>query len=359
METMRIAIIGCGAIAEKHVAAIAELGCEAAIVALCDISFERLHAFAYKGGESRFPGAALYGDVERMLERKDIDLVVVATSSGSHGSLALQTLRAGKHVLVEKPLALSLTEAKRAIAEARSRGLLLAVSFQVRYMPRIAELKQAVAAGRFGALAHGTVTMRWNRNMAYYEAGPWREDWSKGGGLFMNQCIHYVDLLMWLLGPVRSVYALGKVNGQPIGVENVGAALLQFESGAIGVIEASANIYPKSVGTSVSLFGSSGSATVEGTALENISVWQFADREAGTGAGASRADWRHTHTPLYLDIIRALSDGKETLVSGASTFGALETVLAIYQSMASGGVVELPVVEGYEMGSMAWKDGKS
>lgn len=359
METMHIAIIGCGAIAEKHVAAIAELGGEALIVALCDISFERLHAFAYKAGESRFPGAALYGDVERLLARKDIDLVVVATSSGSHGSLTLQALRAGKHVLVEKPLALSLTEAKTAIAEARSRGLLLAVSFQVRYMPRIAELKQAVREGRFGELAHGTVTMRWNRNMAYYEAGPWREDWSKGGGLFMNQCIHYVDLLMWLMGPVKSVYALGKINGQPIGVENVGAALLHFESGAIGVIEASANVYSKSVGTSVSLFGSSGSATVEGSALENKAVWQFEDLGAVASAETPRKTWQHTHSPLYLNIIESLRDGKETLVSGESTFGALETVLAIYQSIASGRVVELPVQEDYDMGSMAWRDGKS
>lgn len=355
METIRIAIIGCGAIAEKHVAAIAELGSEAAIVALCDISFERLHAFANKGGEARFPGAALFGDVEQMLARKDIDLVVVATSSGSHGSLALQALRSGKHVLVEKPLALSLSEAKQAIAEAKNRGLLLAVSFQVRYMPRIAELKQAVEAGRFGELAHGTVTMRWNRNMAYYEAGSWREDWSKGGGLFMNQCIHYVDLLMWLMGPVRSVYALGKVNGQSIGVENVGAALLQFESGAIGVIEASANVYPKSVGTSVSLFGSLGSATVEGSALENKAVWLF--EKDGDASSAASKTWQHTHSPLYLNIIESLRDGKETLVSGESTFGALETVLAIYQSMESGRVVVLPVQEDYDMESMAWRDG--
>ncbi|MHA6483231.1 Gfo/Idh/MocA family protein [Paenibacillus sp. strain BS8-2] len=359
METLRIAIIGCGAIAEKHVSAIEEIGGEASIVALCDISSERLHAFASKAGVNRFPDATLYDDVGRLLERQDIDLVVVATSSGSHGSLTLQALQAGKHVLVEKPQALSLSEAKAAIDEARSRGLILSVSFQVRYMQKLAEMKRAVEAGRFGELAHGTVTMRWNRNMAYYESGPWREDWSKGGGLFMNQCIHYVDLLMWLMGPIRSVYALGRTNGQPIGVENVGAALLHFESGAIGVIEASANVYPKSAGTSVSLFGSTGSATVEGKSLERMSLWQFEDNGTESSLALHGTVWQHTHSPLYVDLIGAIRGGYETLVSASSTIGALEAVLAIYQSMASGLVVKLPLQDDFVMGSTGGKEEES
>ncbi|MDQ6418335.1 Gfo/Idh/MocA family oxidoreductase [Paenibacillus sp. LHD-117] len=353
MGSLRIAIVGCGAIAEKHVASIAELGREASVVALCDLSAERLERFASPGGKQRFPGSKLYTDVGELLRDSDAELVVVATSSDSHAALSVRALRAGKHVLVEKPLALSLEEAAEAVDEAKRRGLTLAVSFQARYMPQMAALKEAVEEGRFGKIGHGTVSLRWNRNMGYYKGGPWREDWSKGGGLFMNQCIHYVDLLLWLMGPVASVYALGAAVAQPIGVENVGAALLKFENGAIGMIEASTNVYPQTLGTSIGLFGASGTALIEGPALGTVGDWRFEER--GGGPESQRPETAPiSHTPLYRDLIRSIRSGEEPLVSAAGSLAAIETVLAIYRSISSGAVVELPDRQFFHMGKMSW-----
>lgn len=356
MQTLRIAIIGCGAIAEKHVSSIAEVGEEATVTALCDVSEERLEQFALPDGRRRFPGARLFTDFDKLLSHSDADLVVIATSSDSHAALTLKALRAGKHVLAEKPLALSAEEAREAIDEAKTRGLTLAVSFQARYMPQLAALKEAVAEGRFGRLSHGTVTMRWNRNLDYYRKASWREDWSKGGGLFMNQCIHYVDLLCWFMGPVRTVYALGAAISQPIGVENVGAALLRFENGAIGMIEASTHVYPRTLGTSISLFGSAGTAAIDGTALDKIENWYFDDDGSGPPEKPERIE-AISHTPLYRDLIRSIRAGAEPIASAAGSLEALETVLAIYQSMASGQPVEMANRVPFRMEKMEWMEG--
>jgi UDP-N-acetyl-2-amino-2-deoxyglucuronate dehydrogenase len=366
MTLMRIAIIGCGAIAEKHVAAIAELGGGAEIAALCDISEERLRVFAFRAGIPRFPGATLHTDIDDMLTRPELDLVVVATSSDSHARIALRSLEAGKHVLVEKPLALSMGEARELIRLARAKKLELAVSFQARYSPRIAAMKAAVEEGRFGEIGHGAVAMRWNRDMAYYRSGPWREDWSKGGGLFINQCIHYVDLLIWLLGPLQSVYALAGIHGQFIGVENVGAALLRFKSGAVGIIEASTGVYPRTLGTSISLFGSRGTASFEGTALQDAAVWTFEHNHGSEGADSVSeqrtlskvpdTDIKLSHTPLYRELLTAIRGGESPIASAESTLPALEAVLGIYQSIKSGLVVELPINEEFHMGGMVWRE---
>ncbi|MEK3883092.1 Gfo/Idh/MocA family oxidoreductase [Paenibacillus sp. PL2-23] len=350
MEPLRAAIIGCGQIAGKHVAAMAELEGALTLAAVLDLNESRLLRFAE---ECRpiYPAVRAFRSVDELLEKSDAELVVIATSSDSHSELALKALRAGKHVLVEKPLALSMREAREAVAEAKARGLKLAVSFQARYMPQLKAMKAAVEHSRFGAIGHGVVKMRWNRSLSYFKESPWRESWAKGGGLFMNQCIHYVDLLQWLLGPVQSVYARAASFGQDIGVENTGVAVLTFQSGAIGFIEATTNAYPASLGTSIALFGEKGSAELEGALLDKVALWQFAEKDAVPVPQPEGI----SHTPLYRDLAKAIRSGAGSLVEAVDTLPALEIVFAIYRSIASGEVVKLPLNQ-FEMRGMSWME---
>lgn len=355
MDAVRVAIIGCGKIAEKHVASLTELGGEAVLTGLYDLNAERLKSFTETVRKTAFPDAAGFATVEELLAHAGADLVVVASSSDSHASLALQALRAGKHVLVEKPLALSMEEARGVTDEATGRGLVAAVSFQARYLPQMLAVKKAAEQGRFGAIGHGVVSMRWRRPLDYYKESPWRESWSKGGGLFMNQCIHYIDLLQWILGPVRSVYARAAASGQDIGVENTGAAVLTFKNGAIGMIEASTHVYPSSLGTSLGVFGERGSVLLGGALLDDISVWKFeASSEADRGIPQPQAGGI-SHTPLYRDLISAIRTGSVPLTAAVSSLATHEIVLALYRSIASGKTVELPL-QTFTMSKMAWME---
>lgn len=351
MEPVRAAIIGCGKIAEKHITALAELEGEAVLVALFDLHEERLKRFA-DSCKPYYPDVRPYGSMDELLEKSNAELIVIATSSDSHAGLAMKALRAGKHVLVEKPLALSMKEARDAVDEAAKRGLVLAVSFQARYMPQTRAIKDAVEQGRFGTIGHGVVSMRWSRALPYYKESPWREMWPKGGGLFMNQCIHYIDLLQWMLGPVRTVYAQAAVVGQEIGVENTGAVVLRFDSGAIGLIEATTNAYPSSLGTSIALFGERGSAALGGALLNELKLWEFMEDDGAVPP--PRMDGI-SHAPLFRDLAGAIRSGGAPLAGAADTLSALEIVLAIYRSIASGEVVTLPLGQ-FEMSKMAWME---
>lgn len=352
MGVLRIAVIGCGGIAQKHVASLAELNGEAELVSLCDIQEESVERFANDVCRPLFPKVATYTAVSEMLEQEDIDLVVVASSSDSHGRLAMEALQSGKHILVEKPLALSLEEACGIVEEARRRELVAAVSYQARYLPLMEEMMAAVQQGKFGMLSHGVVSMRWNRGLSYYRKSPWRESWSRGGGLFMNQCIHYIDLLTWFMGPVQSVYAQAGTYGDPIQVENAGAVVLRFRSGAIGLIEAATSIAPRPLGTSISLFGDKGSAVIEGSNLDERKVWSLLGEEKAPGQ-ANYAANGISHTPLYRDLIKSIREGSEPSVSAAQTMHALEVVLAIYSSLSSGEVIQLPIGQAVS-GQLSW-----
>lgn len=355
MDAVRVAIIGCGKIAEKHVASLAELGGEAMLVGLYDLHTERLKAFMDTVALPNFPDAAAFHSIEELLAKSGADVVVIASSSDSHAALSLQALRAGKHVLVEKPLALSMEEAREVTLEARQRGLVLAVSFQARYLPQLMAVKQAAEQGSFGSIGHGIVSMRWSRPVSYYRESPWRESWSKGGGLFINQCIHYIDLLQWIMGPVQSVYAQAAASGQDIQVENTGAAVLRFKSGTIGIIEASTCVYPSTLGTSIGVFGEKGSVLLEGALLDEVRVWQFDSASKEESAWQRPSTEGISHTPLYRDLVMAIRSGREPLTAAESALSAHEIVLALYQSIASGKEVELPL-QAFDMSKMAWME---
>ncbi|NLU04253.1 MAG: Gfo/Idh/MocA family oxidoreductase, partial [Methanothermobacter sp.] len=227
---LRFGIIGCGRVAPKHVEALVNNFQEAELVALCDL--EDIKALELKQKytnllESRnleVPEITIYTDYVDMLNRSDIDVVSIATYSGTHARIALDALQAGKHVIVEKPMALSTVDVQLMIDVAKQTGKKLTVCHQNRFNSPVRKLREALEQGRFGKLVHGVAVIRWNRNEEYYKQAAWRGTWEQDGGVLMNQGIHDIDLLQWMMGPIERLYAEADTFLRPIEAEDMGAA---------------------------------------------------------------------------------------------------------------------------------------
>ncbi len=344
-KPLRFAVIGCGRIAPNHGQAIAGLP-EATLVAAADIVKERAEEFT-----SRFGGES-YRSYKEMLERTDVDAVCICTPSGLHAEQGIAAAQAGKHVLVEKPMALSLREADALIKACRENGVTLGVVHQNRFNPAIVRLRKALESGRFGQLNMGTAVLRWHRDENYYTQAPWRGTWAMDGGCLMNQTIHCIDLLQWMMGPVESVFAQTATRVRKIEAEDNAAAVLRFRNGALGLIESSVTIYPKNLEETLNLFGTTGTAVIGGVAVNRIEAWRFGD---GTDTedqvlGEQKADpasvYGFGHTPLIADFIEAVGSRREPAVSGVEGRKALEIILSIYRSSRTGQPVLFPLVEG-------------
>jgi predicted dehydrogenase len=344
----RAALIGSGRISYKHREAYAANREKLELAAICDPVFERAERAAAEYGG----GVKPYADYRRMLEEIRPEVVSVAAESGKHAAITLDCLDAGCHVICEKPMALSTAGAEAMIARARERGLKLGVCFQNRFNAPVRRLRTALEGGRFGKILHGMIQVRWNRGPGYYAEAPWRGTWAEDGGTLMNQCTHGIDLLQWMLGedPVR-VQAATRRFLRPIEAEDFGAAVVEFRSGAVGVIEGSACVYPANLSETLSVFGERGTAVIGGLAVNRLETWRFAD-------AASAGDAEETvltpgekdpptvygfgHTALFKDFVEALEQNREPLVSGEQGKKALEIILAIYQSQKTGLPVDLP-----------------
>jgi UDP-N-acetyl-2-amino-2-deoxyglucuronate dehydrogenase len=238
------------------------------------------------------------------------------------------------------------------IDAAASAGKTLGVCFQNRFNAPIQKLKTAVDAGRFGRILHGQIQIRWNRNQGYYEQAPWRGTWDQDGGTLMNQCTHGIDLLQWLMdSPVKRVHGVTRRYQRPIQAEDFGSAILEFESGAVGIIEGTANVYPKNINETLSIFGEKGSVVIGGLAVNKIETWRFADAEQvgdtedqviNPDAKDPPSVYGFGHSALYADYLDALENGRQPLVSGSEGRRAVDVVLAIYKSMKDGAPVDLP-----------------
>lgn len=348
-----VALIGCGRISFKHVEAYIKNSDLFRMAAACDPILERAEA---KAAEYRnaIPAAAIkvYGDYKRLLADQKPDVVTIATESGKHPQIAIDCLEAGCHVIVEKPMALSTRDADAMIAAAKRTGKKLAVCFQNRFNAPIQRLRTACDAGRFGRVLHGMVQVRWNRNGGYYAEAPWRGTWEQDGGTLMNQCTHGIDLLQWIMGEdaVR-VQAQTRRFLRPIEAEDFGCAIVEFKSGAVGIVEGTADIYPTNLNETLSVFGERGSAVIGGLAVNKIETWRFSDAQAvgDTEDRVLNPDEKDPptvygfgHAALFKDFAEAIALDREPLVSGKKGKKALEIILAIYKSQKTGLPVELP-----------------
>jgi Predicted dehydrogenases and related proteins len=337
-------VIGCGRIAPKHTESIIAIpGAE--LAAVCDIVPERAEDFASKYK------AQPYLDYHDLLKREDIDIVTIATPSGSHAEIGIAAARAGKHVMVEKPMSMTLREADLLIRTCRENGVKLAVIHQNRFNKSIKLLKNALEAGRFGKLTHGQATVRWNRGMDYYLQAPWRGTKLQDGGVLMNQSIHNIDLLQWMFGPVESVFGYTHTALRNIEMEDVAGAVLKFKNGAIGLIEAASTIYPKNIEETLNVFGETGSAVIGGIAVNRVEVWEFPGSEAEKQQifAAQETDppdvYGFGHREIIEDMIQAVRTGGIPAVPGEEGRKALEIILSIYKCQETGVPVKLPLIE--------------
>jgi predicted dehydrogenase len=348
-----LALIGCGRISFKHIEAAAKNSQRLRLVACCDPLAERAEA---KAAEYKkfFPKAevALYTDYRQMLNTEHPDICAIATESGYHPAIAIDCLKAGPHVICEKPMALSTDDAEAMIAAAKKADRKLTVCFQNRFNAPIQQARVAFEAARFGKMLHGSIQVRWNRNEEYYAQAPWRGTWALDGGTLMNQCTHGIDLLQWMMGEdaVR-VQAATRHFNRPIEAEDFGAAIVEFASGAVGIIEGSAVIYPTNLNETLSLFGEKGSVVIGGLAVNKIQTWRFADSNDVGDTEEKILDpdakdpptvYGFGHSALYADFLDAIDTGREPLVSGKRAKKALEIILAIYKSQKTGKPVDIP-----------------
>lgn len=342
-------IIGCGMIARFHARAIAEVR-GATLVGCYNRTPETADAFAWAHD------CRAYHDLDELLANKAIDVVTIATASGAHLEPAVAAAQAGKHVIVEKPLEITLKRCDQIIAACKKARVRLAAIFPSRFHDASQELKRAVDAGRFGRLTLGDAYVKWYRSQAYYESGAWRGTWQlDGGGALMNQAIHSVDLLQWLMGPVAEIRAYtAMLAHEQIAVEDTAVASLRFANGALGVIEATTAAWPGYL-KRIELHGSHGSAAIE---EEDIVKWDFekrvrrdeeiqyymARRKSGGGGAADPAAIGHqAHAKQFGDFVEALQKKRPPLIDGQEGRRAVEIILGIYKSAETGQPVKLPL----------------
>lgn len=332
MASLGFGLIGCGKIAPKHAQALAEVA-GARLAAVCDTVPGRAAEFAAQYG------GRPYIRVDEMLADPEVHVVAIATPSGLHAPLAVQAARAGKHLLVEKPLALTLADCQTVVQAAQQAGVKLAVVHPNRFLPTVAALQQAAASGAFGKLTHGAATVRWFRPQEYYSGAPWRGTLAMDGGVLFNQAIHNIDLLQWLLGPVESVQGTVATQLRQIEAEDLGAAVVRFRSGAIGMIEASATVYPENLEETLAIFGAEGTVVLGGRTIGGgVRAWRFgAGGPAAPAAPAVPGHWGHR--AAIADLVEAIATGREPAVTGEEAAKAVAVILAIYESARTGQAV--------------------
>lgn len=343
MKKLKFALIGCGRISKNHIAAAAANPDLVELVAVCDpiAACTKAKADSYEELTGKRP--VEYADYKKALDEQEIDCCAIATESGYHAEIALYCIRNGKHVLVEKPMALSTADAQQMIDEAAANGVTLGVCHQNRFNAPIQQLRKALDDNRFGKLINGTARILWNRTMPYYEQAPWRGTWAQDGGTLMNQCIHGIDLLQWSLGgEPDTVMAMTGNYIRDIEAEDFGAILIRFKNGAIGIVEGTACVYPKNLEETLSVFGETGTAVIGGLAVNRIQTWNFEkpaeqDEVVASLAGTDPKDvYGSGHNILYADFANAVLNGTKPLISGEEGIKGMKIILAAYKSQKTG-----------------------
>ena len=345
---MRYALIGCGRIATNHMKAAVNNRLE--ISAVCDVVPEHMEVLLAKHELQNDMSILRYTDYRSMIQEVKPDLVSIATESGIHAEIALFCIDHGVHVIIEKPMAMSISDANEIIRCSEEKHVKVSACHQNRFNIAVQEMRHALEAGRFGRLSHGSIHVRWNRNQGYYDQAPWRGTWAQDGGALMNQCIHGSDLLRWTFGgEIEEIYGQTRQQFHDyLEAEDVGMAVVKFKNGAIATVEGTTNVYPKNLEETLYIFGEKGTVKIGGTSTNNIDVWNFADEsEADTKNKGLQEEtsnvYGNGHTSLFADMIDAIQNDRKPYVDAYAGRDALELVLAIYKSQKEGHAVRLPL----------------
>ncbi len=332
---IRFALIGAGRIAKKYVDIFnRDDFVKGEMVCICDISVGKAQRLA---SLIKIP---YYDDMHTMLtaHKSDIDVIIILTESGNHAQHVLDVSRYGKHIIVEKPMALTIDDAQKMIIECDNNNIKLFVVKQNRFNLPVQKLRNVFEKNAFGKINLGTVRVRWCRDQNYYDQDPWRGTWALDGGVFSNQASHHIDLLCWFLGEPISVFAKAKTELVDIEAEDTGVAVITFKNGAIGIIEATTATRPSDLEGSLSLLGEKGTVEISGFAVNKLKHWNFIDKEFMEldleSFSENPPDVYGFGHMRYLDhIIDAIEKSKPALVDGLEAIKSLEIINAIYESI--------------------------
>lgn len=342
---LKFALVGCGRIAKRHSELLGHGEIDGAeLVAVCDLVASKAEAIAAKFDVPYFT------DMHLMMQKVSIDVVVVLTESGYHASHVTALAPYGKHIVVEKPMALTLDDADAMIQACDQHAIRLFVVKQNRLNVPVVKLREALEAGRFGKLVMGTVRVRWCRPQHYYDQDSWRGTWGLDGGVLTNQASHHIDLLEWMMGDVQSVYAESITALANIEVEDTAIVLLRFRSGALGVIEATTAARPTDLEGSISILGERGTVEIGGFAVNEMKVWQFEDVQPHDQEVAEKFSvnppnvYGFGHQAYYEHVVDCLRHDTRQLVDGFDGRRSLEVISAIYESVETGQPVSMRFV---------------
>jgi UDP-N-acetyl-2-amino-2-deoxyglucuronate dehydrogenase len=332
-------IIGTGTIAAVHADAIALLP-DAQLSAVTDAAAAAAQAFAAERGCAAEPS------LDALLARDDVDVVCVCVPSGLHAEVGIRAAKAGKHLVIEKPLDVSLQAAERLLVAAREAGVALTVISQHRFDPGVIELKRLIDDGALGTLVLGEATTKWYRTQDYYDSAAWRGTWAMDGGALLNQGIHYTDLLCWCMGPAAEITAVCTTQTHQVEVEDTALAIVKFASGAVGTIAATTAAYP-GFPQRLEITGTEGTVTVEDGEIVRCELRAGqASRSPGpaqpeSAAANPAALDPASHATQIADLLAAIGEGREPAVSGQDGRAVLEVVCAVYESSRTGRPVTL------------------
>ena len=342
---IRFGLIGCGRIAKRHADLLGHgLIKGARLSAVCDVRPERAEAVG------RAFGVPHFADLHAMMASVELDAVSILTPSGMHAANLLAVAPFGKHVVVEKPMALTLGDAAAMIAACQRHRILMFVVKQNRFNVPVIKMREALTQGRFGKLFLGTVRVRWCRTQKYYDQDAWRGTWAQDGGVLANQASHHIDLLEWMMGDVESVNARAIRAAADIEAEDTATAILKFKSGALGIIEATTATRPSDLEGSISLLGERGTVEIGGFAVNELKVWNFTDPSPEDRDVLERCSvnppnvYGFGHQAYYEHVVDCIRNGTQLLIDGAEGRRSLELITALYESIESNAEVRLPMM---------------
>lgn len=342
---LKFGLVGCGRISKRHAELLGHGAVHgAALAAVCDVVAPKAELVGQAFG------VPAYTDMHEMMEREDVDVAVVLTESGLHAEHVVTLAPYGKHVVVEKPMALTLNDADEMVRACDRHGVRLFVVKQNRFNVPVVKLRKALEAGRLGRLVLGTVRVRWCRRQDYYDQDPWRGTWALDGGVLTNQASHHVDLLEWMMGDVESVFAKSATALVDIESEDTAVVLLKFRSGALGLIEATTATRPKDLEGSISILGEKGTVEIGGFAVNEMKVWQFEQRlpeddDVMKNFSVNPPNvYGFGHLAYYEHVVDCILNNRQQLVDGLEGRRSLELISAIYESIETGREVALRFV---------------
>lgn len=334
---LRFALVGCGRIAKRHSELLGLNQINGArLAAVCDLATQKAE---YIAEQISVPA---YTDMHKMMQTEKVDVVVVLTESGNHAKTVVELAEYGKHVVVEKPMALTLDDADSMIKACDNAGVKLFVVKQNRFNIPVLKLREALEKGRFGKLVLGTVRVRWCRPQEYYDQATWRGTWAMDGGVLTNQAIHHVDMLEWMMGDVESVFARSTTALAKIEAEDTAVVTLKFKSGALGIIEATTASRPRDLEGSISILGEGGSVEIGGFAVNAMKTWSFVNAESGDEHVMEKYSvnppnvYGFGHQAFYDYVVDCISNDGPHLIDGLVGRKSLELINAIYESIETG-----------------------